>query len=561
MAIVNFVFSLSGAVFLLLFGVRMVRTGIERTFGASFQRFMTGQTSLLRATALGIGLAVLMQSSAAVALLTAGFAASGAVEFATAVAIVMGGDLGSALLIRVLSFDLNWLVPVLLTVGGYLFVKTEGKRARQAGRIIMGLAFILISLQFLRGTMEPIRDSDLLPSISGYLAKDYVTAFIVGALLAFVMHSSVAAVLMFVALVQIDVLPFSVGLSLILGANLGSAIIPVWLTKEMNAKARRVSLANLTLRGSGAVLALWPTQALFTVYWVPESPPALMLIMFHILFNAMLVLISLPIAVPLGKLLTVSDSEGDVSSTENEMAMRTPSALANKIASSPAVALADLKKELLHMSEVVDLMFRSVPTLYQEPDKELIRQIRERKRDVNQSLALIRDYVAAIPVDQFTKQEAKAARSMMEYALRLERAGDICAFQISRLAGEIRDRTLTFSKQGWIELVDMHQAILANLGLASNVLISDDLESARLLSLEKTEIKRVEYRSRKRHLKRLQSGNIDSYDSSDVHLETIRAFREFNGHIAAVAYPVLYRHGQLLETRLVAEVGLGTQPD
>ena len=553
MAIVNFLFSLSGAVFLLLFGVRMVRTGIERSFGASFQRFLTAQTNLLSATALGIGLAVLMQSSAAVALLTAGFAASGAVEFSTAVAIVMGGDLGSALLIRVLSFDLAWLVPILLTVGGYLFVKTEGKRGRQAGRIIMGLAFILISLQFLRETMDPIRDSDLLPSISGFLAKDFVTAFIVGGVLAFVMHSSVAAVLMFVALVQIDVLPFSVGLSLILGANLGSAIIPVWLTKDMNAKARRVPLANLILRGSGAVLALLPAQALFVAYWVAESPQAHMLIMFHILFNAVLVLISLPIAGSFGKLLTVSESPDDMPNTENEISMRTPSALANKTVSSPAVALADLKKELLHMSEVVDIMFRSVPTLYQTPDKVLTRQIREKDRDVNQSLALIRDYVAAIPVDQFTKQEAKAARSMMEYALRLERAGDICAFQISRLADEIRDRSLTFSSQGWGELVDMHQAILANLGLASNVLISDDLESARLLSLEKTEIKRVEYRSRKRHLKRLQNGNTDSYESSDVHLETIRAFREFNGHIAAVAYPVLYRHGQLLETRLVME--------
>ena len=97
----------------------------------------------------------------------------------------------------------------------------------------------------------------------------------------------------------------------------------------------------------------------------------------------------------------------------------------------------------------------------------------------------------------------------------------------------------------------MHQAILANIKLASNVLISDDLESARLLSLEKTEIKRVEYRSRKRHLKRLQNGSLESYNSSDVHLETLRAFREINGHIAAVAYPVLYQHGQLLETRLV----------
>ncbi|MDC0660883.1 Na/Pi cotransporter family protein, partial [Leisingera sp. SS27] len=90
--------------------------------------------------------------------------------------------------------------------------------------------------------------------------------------------------------------------------------------------------------------------------------------------------------------------------------------------------------------------------------------------------------------------------------------------------------------------------------LASNVLISGDLESARLLSLEKTELKRMEHDSRKRHLKRLQGGARESFDTSDIHLETLRALREFNSHIAAVATPVLYRSGQLLETRLIEEM-------
>ena len=90
--------------------------------------------------------------------------------------------------------------------------------------------------------------------------------------------------------------------------------------------------------------------------------------------------------------------------------------------------------------------------------------------------------------------------------------------------------------------------------LASNVLVSDDLESARLLSLEKTELKRAERDSRKRHLKRLQSGRADSFETSDIHLETLRALREFNSHIAAVAYPILYQNGQLLETRLIEDM-------
>lgn len=114
MVILSFLLQLFGATFLLLFAVRMVRTGIERAFGASFRRVLTGNQTPLRLVPLGTALAVVLQSSAAVTLLAAGFAGSKTIAFLPAVAIVLGGDLGSAL-----------LVPVFLTVGGVLFLKTE----------------------------------------------------------------------------------------------------------------------------------------------------------------------------------------------------------------------------------------------------------------------------------------------------------------------------------------------------------------------------------------------------------------------------------------------------
>ena len=122
--------------------------------------------------------------------------------------------------------------------------------------IILGIAFILVALRFLRETMEPIRDSGVLPALSAYLEKDFTTAFISGAALAFVMHSSVAAILMCVTVVAIGALPLGAGISLLLGANLGSALIPVWISRDMEPAGRRIPIANLALRGSAAILAV-----------------------------------------------------------------------------------------------------------------------------------------------------------------------------------------------------------------------------------------------------------------------------------------------------------------
>ena len=72
MMIVTFLISIAGAMMLLLFAVRMVRTGIERSYGASFQRVLTGQRSHTQASLVGVALAVVLQSSAAIALLATG---------------------------------------------------------------------------------------------------------------------------------------------------------------------------------------------------------------------------------------------------------------------------------------------------------------------------------------------------------------------------------------------------------------------------------------------------------------------------------------------------------
>nr|WP_321250793.1 Na/Pi cotransporter family protein [uncultured Ruegeria sp.] len=552
MAIVTFLISLAGATMLLLYAVRMVRTGIERSYGASFQRVMTQQRSYLHASVVGLMMAVVLQSSAAVALLTSGFAASGMLSFPAGLAIVLGGDLGSALIIQILSFRLDWLVPLLLAIGGYLFVKTEAKKARQLGRILMGVAFILISLRFLREAMDPIRDSAFLPAVADYLARDFITAFLVGGALAFVMHSSVAAILMCVTLVQIGAIPFAAGMSLVLGANFGSAFIPVWLTRGMPVTARRIPYANLALRGSWALVTLSVANLALRTGLMGEPQGGQMLVNVHLAFNLSLLVLALPFC---GRLQALFETLlPDPQKEQKPQPARPVSALDIRCVSNPNQALPGLKRELLRMSDLLETMFRPVLELYRHGDKEQIRSVQAIDEEVNQCLSGIRTFVAAIPAELYEKQDAKTARDLMEFAIRLETAGDVVAKRLTVLAGEMRAKGSSFSQEGWSELVHMHESILSNMKLASNVLISDDLESARLLSLEKTEIKRVERDSRKRHLRRLQHGTTESFETSDMHLETLRAFREFNSHIASVAYPVLYRYGQLLETRLIKEI-------
>ncbi|MBI6629436.1 Na/Pi cotransporter family protein [Pontibaca salina] len=548
MTILWFLIQLAGAVMLLLYAVRMVRTGIERAFGPSFKRAMIKRGTRLSTAGMGVIFAMVLQSSAAVALLAAGFAGAGALSFTAGLALVLGGDLGSALLIQILSFRLDWLVPVLLALGGALFLRSERRGTKQAGRVVLGIAFILISLRFLRETMAPISDSAFLPAIAGYLESDYVTAFLVGMALAFIMFSSVAVILMCVTLVQIGAIPLEAGVSLVLGANMGSALIPVWLSRGLPPEGRQVPVANMLLRCSWSVLVLMLINRLPILPFLAGHTVGQTLVNVHILFNLTLLAIALPfigkLKKPIGKLLPIPAAYPE------SMPESHRSVLNDDVRDKPALALASLKREVLRMLQVVEGMMRPAMDLYQDFDKPRMQALRQTDEVVNDALDGVRRYVARIDPDTVGEQTFKQARDLAEYAIQIEAAGDIVE-QLLLLAQERNDHRIRFSQKGLEELITMHETIMENIILASNVLISDDVESARLLVEAKDDISRTERRNRRTHLRRLSHGTELSFDSSDLHLETLRALKEFNSKIASVAYPILYRKGQLLETRLI----------
>ncbi len=554
MSTIAFLINLAGATMLLLFAVRMVQTGIERSMGPSFRRVVTQRKDSRVQTAMaGIVLAIVLQSATAVALLASGFAASGILTFAGGLSLVLGADLGSALVIQILSFKLDWLIPLLLAVGGWLFLKLERRRAKQFGRIFLGIAFILLALRLVGTAMEPIRDSGFLPLIANYLKTDFLTAFLVGAAVTFVMHSSVAAILMVVTFTALGVLPFVAGVSLVLGSNLGSACLAVWLTRGMPVASRRIPIGNLLLRGTGALLALplvnlTPVLAVFDTFDAGQA-----LVAVHLTFNAALVLLAVPVVGLLdAPIMLLLPDKGDAETPQDPLAP--VSVLAWNVLDDPKQALGSVTREVLRMNQIVEVMTRPIMELYASGDLRKISEVRALNEGVKTASTDIRRYVASLDHEQMRKPENRRARELTEYAINLETAGDIVARRLLPLAKEKARDKLEFSRDGWNELVAIHERVIANMNLAFNALVYEDIEYARLLVAEKTEMAARERGSRKKHLKRLRDGVESSFESSDVHLETLRGLKALNSQIAAVAYPILYKNGQLLETRLVETI-------
>ncbi len=542
------VLDLAGAAALLIWAVRMVRTGVERAHGAALRRLLRRiGDDRFRAAGTGTLMAILLQSSTAVAILAAGFAASGLLAAPTGLALMLGADLGSALVVRVLSLDLGWLTPALMVTGAALFLRSGSRAVRQTGRILIGLSLILLSLRLIGEATAPLREAGASPAIVEYLRRDFITAFVLGVAFTWLVHSSVAAILLVASLAAQGVLPLELGLSLMLGANLGGGLIAFGLTRASEPEARRVPTGNLIFRMAGSVAALLAVHQFGLPIHLAGSDPAMKIVNLHVAFNLALVALCLPFVGPVAAL---SESLHPAAAQDPETMTRRVSALDRTVLDMPGRALASVTRETLHMGETVERMLRSVMEIYETGDRERIRHIKRLNAEVSATHSAVKLYLAELNRGVLDAEQSRRSMELAGFAINLQNAGDLIARNLMGLAQERADAALAFSPEGWREMTDVHDRVLANVQLALNVMVSGDAESARQLVEEKDLMRELERVSYERHLKRLEMGATRSIETSDIHIETVRTLKQINSLLATMGYGILTETGELLDTRL-----------
>lgn len=543
--------NVGAAATLLLWAVRMVRTGFERANGNAFRRaIQRSNSNRFKAASVGMLVAVLLQSSTAVAVLSSGFAASGVLGFIPGMALLLGADLGSAIVVQILSFDLSWLMPMLVLLGGVFFLKGRTVFVRQVGRIILGIGMILLSLKLIGEATVPLRQSELLIVIMGYLVNDLVASFLVGICVTWLLHSSVASVLLIAALVGQQIVPLAVGAALILGTNMGSGLIAFGLTRTQSAVGRRIPAGNLIFRSIAAVLVLFTLRIIELPSTLSPNESMRWMVLGHLAFNAGMLVICLPLIGLMGRLTTrLLPIPADAGKHLDPLMSRN-TALDRSVLEMPQLALASATRECLRMSDIIELMLGPIMSFYDHAEKSAMQEVKDLDIHINRLHSAIKLYLSDLDNATMTERDEHRILELSNFAINMEAVGDLVAKIMIPLAHQKNRESLTFSPQGRDELTELHKQVVANMHLALNVLISGDINSARQLIEEKDRIRAQERNSNDQHLRRLQIGSVVSIETSDIHLETLRALRQINSLFASGAYPILSQHGELLESRL-----------
>lgn len=541
---------LAGSIALLLWGIRMVQTGIQRAFGARL-RVVLGAALRDRVTGFlaGIGVTAILQSSTATGLMVTGFAAGGLVELVPALAVMLGANVGTTLIVQVLSFNAAEVAPALIFVGFVLFQRATAA-PRDVGRVLIGLGLVLTALHQFLTLLTPYEDAPSLRLILGAISTQPVLDVLLAAGLTWAAHSSVAVVLVVMSFATQGTVPPDAAFALVLGANLGTAVNPVLEgAAGDDPAARRLPVGNLLTRVVGIALALPFLSQIGALMVVLEPDNARAVANFHTVFNLVLAAVFLPLLTPfaalLRRLLPARIDEADPSR---------PLYLDPAAREVPVVALGGAAREALRMADVLEDMLQTFREVLERPDR---RQIQEGKRldDIVDALNnAIKDYLVSIDPGPLTDDDEARVQQILTFATNIERAGDSVE---NGLLGAVRKqlkRGVLLSREDKAELSALLERLLANARQAANLFVTGDVRAARLLAAEKEAFRDIEARATSAYFDRIRNGHAAGVEASASYLDMLREMKAVNSYlVAAAAYPVLARNDELLRTRLRAD--------
>ena len=543
------ILNLAAAAALLIWAVRLVRTSFERAFSSQMRQWLKLTTgNRLTAAMTGVGISVMLQSSTAVALLLASFMPASAMSVSMGLAIILGADLGSAIVVQILSSRISLLTPLLLLSGVFFFMRTNRRVLRQIGRILIGLSLIFVSLGMISEASAPLANNAAIKNIFIYLSDDLLTGFVLAAFLAWMMHSSIAAVLLFATLAANGVLPLNAAFAMTLGANLGGSFIAVFLTLKSDINIRKVVLANLLLRGGGALVALGLIHEFDIINHIYGATSQLKVLNFHLVFNAAVLLAGIILLTPASGFVAILLPEKQ---DAEELSMR--SVLDLSVQNEPARAFACVRRELVDIGNRIENMLRDAMDLFENYDENIAERLRAEQRNIAKNAFDLRVYLSGIRSDDPTEDTGTRAFDFAGTATNLESGADAIGRKIVTLAKRMHHDRTHFSEDGRHELMDFYDKVLRNIQQGILVLMSEDVETARELVAQKEMIRELNQKLERKHLTRLRQGLTETIETSAIHIDLLRSLKVLNTGFAMIAYPLLREHGTLLRSRLAKD--------
>lgn len=525
-----------GGLALFLMGTSRIAKALEKAAGPAARRWLAAATSApFRALLTGTGVAAVTQSGTATAVTTLGMVASGLVSASAGLVMGLGAKLGATIAIQLAAFNISQYALPMIGVG---FALTLWARSRVLGEVLLGAGLLFFGLDLTVQAVGGLSESQVFSLLVSGAESQPLSLLLLGLVLGAVLGSANASAAVAIGLVVGGAVGLPAALALIAGGNVGSTVLPLLVSRSLDAAAQRAAISHLIVKGLGALAVVFFAQPLVDAIALLGGNGARQVANAHTLFNLAVALVATPLAGPLIRL-----SKWLVPTSDDDSA---PKYLRDDALSEPALAIRLALRETVRISDQVAVM-TELAVANVKSGKWDPAPISGREAKVDKLTHEVVDFLARLR--RGSDEEDASSERLLLVATELEHTGD----QIRRLyrrEEKLKQDGIEFSRQGRSELGETGALVLERMRLAFTALATGDADMARQVIDGRPQLESHVARMRIAHLARLEERLPESRASSAHHLEVLTLLRQLDASITRVASWSLELYG-----------GMGRQSD
>jgi len=550
-------FQLFGGVAVFMFGMNIMSSGLEKVSGSKLERALEKISgNKIKGVTLGIGVTALLQSSTATTVMLVGFVNAGMLSLSQATNVIMGANIGTTLTgwITALSgvggdiFILQLckpanFAPLIAVVGICLHLLGKGRK-RDIGDTLLGFSLLMMGMVQMSTSMAPLsQNPDFIQVLT--IFSNPILGILVGAAVAFIIHSSAAGIGMLQALAATNGITYNIAVPIIMGQNIGTCLTALISGIGGNKNAKRTGMVHLYFNVIGSVLfialyyalkAIFPT--LFAFADLPLTTFGISII--HTIFNILATAVMLPLSNLLCKLATISvpDKKGDA---EDETQL-----LDDRFLTSPPFAVEQCKKAIRQMSKIAEeSLNESVSVLYKY-DSKLADSIREKEDALDHYEDHLGTYLVKLSSKELADAENKEVSKILHSIGDFGRIGDH-SLNILLGAEEMRDKGIAFSEQAQAELKILSDALLEIMQMTCKAYVENDLTLASRVEPLEQVIDDLKDSIKDRHILRLQEGQC-TIELGFILSDLLTNYERISDHCSNLAACMIELHHTSLDT-------------
>lgn len=530
----DLIFHLVGGVAIFLFGIKYMSEGLQKTAGEQIRHLLASYTvHPLLGVAVGIFITLLFQSATGAVILIIGLMNASLLSIRQAVHVLIGANIGTIFTVFIVGIRIEDYALPIIAAGVFLLLFVHYKRIQYIGQIILGFGTLFLGLSLVRDGLHSSTDG--VTAFLLNLSDIPIFGLLAGIVLTVLLTNSNAAMGVLQTITNEGLIDFQGAIPIMLGSNIGSAIIACIAVIGASIKAKRVVFIHVIyyVLGTGLFLLLQQPLIELSTWLGRATHMKIQLAIAHGLFQLLTGIICI-VLVPFLLRLAQAFIQTHQATTEVLFGAQY---LDKRFLASPSMALGQAQNETIRMGGIARETLMHASQYFFEQDSRSANLALKKEALVNELNQLITDYMVAIHQHDLTEGESEKLTGLLHVVNDIERIGDH-AENIVELADYCSRNRVQFSDVAIAQLHEMIDAADWIIGRALYALEQNDRSAAADVRGREADLDRMEHEFRTGHFKRLNE-NLCRGNAGAIFLDMLSNLERIGDHSKNIAEYVL----------------------